>query len=142
MFTGRMYQNIKLIQEIYEEIVSTAKEEFEDNIKAMEVAEESILLGVEFENDDEDKQFLAFVESREDEEDLFEVLFDKVIEKKQLDQEKKRKNAVLDKIKKASKELINAYNIIDSHSDKDGVEEHLKSIFEVANKLKKWAQDD
>ena len=141
-FSDRMYDNIKIIQQVYSDIVSDTEEEFKDDLDQIEVEQDKDLLGLGLEDEGEENKILSFIDSRENNDELFEIVYDNVVEKKLLDQEKKKKNVVLDKIKKASKELIEANNMINKKSKKEGVVEQLESVYEVADKLKAWAQND
>lgn len=140
--SDRMYKNIPVIQEVIEDIESEIYDEFSNQLESPDVQnienDPFALLDDEGENS---LELLKIIENKENEDSLFSIVLDKVNEYKLLKAEKKRKQAVLKKIQKAHKELVDAFNISSHETKKDGICEQLDNIERVIVRLREWLKN-
>ena len=141
--SDRMYKNIPFIKEEITNIQDEMATEFSDQVESFH--EEKRKADPLYDEDDEDNKsfgILSLVDKSENQEGIFEIVLDKVTEHKTLKAEKKRKNAVIDKIKKARTELEGAYSIADGEKRKEGIGEQLDHIDKVILKIRGWLNND
>ncbi len=137
--TDRMYNNIPILQEIMGQVVEDIKGDYSNQIEKQKVKDAvTNPLGDPDEESEPAHAILNIIENKENEENLFGIIVDRVNEYKLLKQNKKSKEAVLKKLQRAHKELAEANNIIDDKTIKDGVLQQLENIDKEIIKLKLW----
>lgn len=136
--SGRMYNNIPIVQsafqEIEEEILSDienpkSENDFEDPFDGFD------------ESSDSDLSLLEIIDDSTNEEAILEIVLDKIEDKKASNEERKRKKAVLRKVQKANKELIDAVNFFNEETDLTGILDQLKNIEGNIRTLKKMIEE-
>ncbi len=138
--TGRMYSNIPLIQQNLLEIEEEIKLEFADRLAEVKAN------NVDFNLFDDNTLFpdntidtLRLLEIPDIQDEVFEIIKDKLSEVKNLKEETNRKKQVLKKVKEAATALTEANNIRTSESDKAGILTQIANIEKVLVQLKEWA---
>lgn len=138
--TDRMYRNIPFIMETLNEIEDEIRQEYEEDIQVIEkeIKSDNPLNDLTLLPDDT-LSTLALLDEKANDENVFTILHEKVSEAKSLKEEKNRKQAVLNKIKKAYALLVDANNIRSSESNKSGIANQLINIEKVIKELKEWS---
>jgi hypothetical protein len=133
-----MYKNIPVIQETLKDILEEVSSDYSDQISNdKESSDNDPFAGLDTANDTT-LSLLRIIENGENEEAIFNIVLDKVNEYKLLKEEKKRKQAVLRKIQKAHKELVEANNMTGAETKKDGISEQLDNIEKIVDQLRQW----
>lgn len=140
--SDRMYKNIPVIQETLDDIQNEIAIDFYEQIEEVEITDDSDLFSQLDTKGDNSLSILKIIEDYNNEEALFSIVLDKVNEYKLLKEEKKRKQAVLIKVQRAHKELLDAYNIVSPETKKEGIGQQLDNVEKVVAKLRGWLNND
>lgn len=135
----RMYKNIPVIYQTQEIIYNDIAEEFSEELKEIKQSlnQSSTLISFGL-FPDETTAITKLLERPEVEEKVIEIVSDRIEEHFALEREKKKKNSVLDKVRKAHTSLIEANSLISDGADKAGVEQQIINIEKQIGKLREW----
>ncbi len=136
--SGRLYDLIPAIVDYYDKIVEQIKSEFDvsDETKTEEDGED--LLGVKGTDAKDNGSLLKLFDDEKNRNYIREIVQDVVKGEKLKELERKRKNFVLNQIKKANSALTDALFGISEETSKTGIPEQINAIETALNKLKSW----
>ena len=140
---GRLYAMIPDTATYLDRIIETIQEEIDipfefSNTQSNDV--EADLLGEvqDLENTEQFNGILALFEDEVSRKIIREVVVDVINGEKRKSLEKKKKNFVLEQIKKANANLAEAINSITDTTLKDGIKEQLDAIQDTVSGLRDW----
>ncbi len=141
-FSDRMYKNIPIIHEVQQQIHEEIHEKFAPEIEAInnELNKNTAGIGLSL-LPDETIGLIKFLESSNKEEEIVEIVSDKIEEYLALEREKKKKSSVLDRLAKAHTLLVEANTIKSTDTNKTGVLLQIQGVEREIEKLKSWVSE-
>ena len=140
-FSDRMYKNIPIIQEVQDLIHQQIIQQFPTELEEIETKINSnatqLTLGL---LPDSNISVIKFLENPDYEDQIVDIMTDKIDEYVALEKEKKRKSSVLERVTKANTLLIEANTIKGHDTDKHGVLQQISSIEKIIENLRIWAE--